>query len=119
MTTETAPPGRGQERELPNVVEFLLMSTTFPRSILYCLRSAENELRELEVPGQVSRAQRVLGRRRADLEFSDVRELLSGDMRSYLDQVHDDVRHAANLVGNQFFRHAADFSVFHSLEPVS
>jgi hypothetical protein len=66
----------------------------------------------------VSRAQRVLGKRRADLEFSDVQELLAGDIREFLDSVHDDVRHAADLVGVQFFRHAADFAVFHSLERV-
>jgi uncharacterized alpha-E superfamily protein len=103
---------------LQNVVEFLLMSPTFPRSVLFCLQSAENELLNLETPGRLSRALRVLGRRRADLEFADVAELLAGDIHAFLDEVHDDVRRAADLVAVQFFRHAEEFAVFHSLERV-
>jgi hypothetical protein len=39
-------------------------------------------------------------------------------MRGFLDGVQDDVRHAADLVAVQFFRHNDEFSVFHSLAPV-
>lgn len=103
---------------LQNVVEFLLMSPTFPRSVLYCLRAAEQSLRDLDAPGRISRALRVLGRRRGELEFADVSELLSGDVHGFLDAVSFDVRRAAELVAVQFFRHTDEFSVFHSLEPV-
>jgi uncharacterized alpha-E superfamily protein len=104
---------------LENVVEFLLMSQTFPRSVLFCLRSAENELDRLDSPGRLSRALRVLGRRRADLEFADVAELLAGDIHTFLDEVESDVRWAAELVAVQFFRQTEEFSVFHSLEAIS
>ena len=100
---------------LQNVVEFLLMSEDFPRSVLYCLRAAEQALLELDAPGRLSRALRVLGRRRADLEFTDVTELLSGDVHAFLDEVQHDVRQAGELVAIQFFRHTEEFSVFHSL----
>jgi uncharacterized alpha-E superfamily protein len=103
---------------LSNVAQFLLLSPVFPRSVLFCLRSAENELVQLEEVGQQSRALRVLGRRRADLEFSDVIELLAGDIHVFLDAVQEDIRRAAELVAVQFFRHAEDFAVFHSLEGV-
>jgi uncharacterized alpha-E superfamily protein len=104
---------------LENVIEFLLMSPTFPRSVLFCLQSAETELLQLDAPGRLSRALRVLGRRRADLEFADVAELLAGDIHAFLDEVQNDVRRAAELVAVQFFRHAEEFAVFHSLESIA
>jgi uncharacterized alpha-E superfamily protein len=104
---------------LENVLEFLLMSPTFPRSVLFCLQAAETELAQLASAGRVSRALRVLGRRRADLEFADVTELLAGDTHGFLDEVQNDVRRAAELVAVQFFRHTDEFAVFHSLDPVS
>lgn len=104
---------------LENVVEFLLMSPTFPRSVLFCLQAIEQDLLHLDAPGQVSRALRVVGRRRADLEFADVAELLAGDIHGFLDDVQDDVRRAAELVAVQFFRHAQELAVFHSLERIA
>ena len=101
---------------LHNVAQFLLVSPTFPRSVLFCLRVAEAGLQELDVPGQLSRALRVLGRRKADLEFADVAELLAGDIHAYLGEVRADIRRAAELVAIQYFRHSDEFAVFHSLE---
>jgi uncharacterized alpha-E superfamily protein len=103
---------------LQHVVEFLLMSPTFPRSVLFCLRAAESALHDVDSPDRLSRAMRVLGRRRADLEFTDVGELLTTDVHAFLDEVQDDVRRAADLVAIQFFRHTDEFAVFHSLERV-
>src|SRR5437879_577153 len=103
---------------LQNVSEFLLLSPTFPRSVLFCLRSAESALQLVDAPGRVSRAMRVLGRRRADLEFTDVTELLADDIHAFLDEVQNDIRRAADLVALQFFRHTDEFAVFHSLDRV-
>jgi uncharacterized alpha-E superfamily protein len=103
---------------LHNVVQFLLLSPEFPRSVLFCLRAAEQELMQLDEVGRQSRALRVLGRRRADLEFADVVELLASDLHAFLDDVQDDIRRASDLVAVQFFRHADDFAVFHSLERI-
>jgi uncharacterized alpha-E superfamily protein len=101
---------------LHNVAQFLLVSPTFPRSVLFCLRVAESELQELDVPGHVSRAMRVLGRRKAELEFADVAELIASDLHGFLDEVQADIRRAADLVAIQYFRHNDEFAVFHSLE---
>jgi uncharacterized alpha-E superfamily protein len=103
---------------LHNVAQFLLVAPTFPRSVLFCLRVAESGLQDLDVPGQLSRALRVLGRRRAELEFADVAELLAGDIHAFLDEVVTDIRRAAELVAVQYFRHTDEFAVFHSLEPL-
>jgi uncharacterized alpha-E superfamily protein len=100
---------------LENVVEFLLLAPTFPRSVLFCLRAAESALLDVDSPDRLSRAMRVLGRRRADLEYADVGELLTTDMHPFLEAVQEDIRRAAELVAAQFFRHTDDFAVFHSL----
>jgi len=98
-----------------HVVEFLLLSPTFPRSVIYCLRSAEEMLAELGVPGRLSRSERALGRLRADLEFVEVGELMAGRLDDFLDAVSEGVRHVSELVGIQFFRNAEEFAALQSV----
>ncbi len=91
----------------PNdVVEFLLLSPTFPRSVLFCLRAAEHELNRLTPTSDLTRPQRALGRLRADLEFQDVSELLRGDVHPFLDDVQAEVGRVAVAVADLFFRDA-------------
>ena len=98
-----------------DVVEFLLLSRTFPRSVLFCLRSAENDLARLEAgSGNLARPQRLLGRTRSDLEFLDTHELLEGDLHVFLDQLLNGVRQVAEAVALQYFRGAQEHDV-HSL----
>ena len=99
-----------------DVVEFLLMSRTFPRSVLFCLRSAENDLARLEAGSALlARPQRLLGRTRSDLEFLDTRELLGGDLHLFLDQLLNGVRQVAEAVALQYFRNAEEHDV-HALD---
>lgn len=103
--------------EPADVVEFLLLSRTFPRSVLFCLRSAEGDLSRLEA-GRTSltRPQRLLGRTRSDLEFLDVPELLSADLHAYLDRLLDGVRQVAEAVALQYFRNSQELAI-HALDP--
>ena len=94
-----------------HVVEFLLLSRTFPRSVLYALRSAEDRIEELGVPGKLTRPQRAIGRLRSDLEFRDVHELLGGDLVAYLDNLLEGVGRVSALVGTQFFRNSQEFDL--------
>jgi uncharacterized alpha-E superfamily protein len=95
-----------------DVVEFLLLSRTFPRSVLFCLRSAENDLARLEAgSGNLARPQRLLGRTRSDLEFLDTHELLEGDLHIFLDQLLNGVRQVAEAVALQYFRGAQEHDV--------
>jgi uncharacterized alpha-E superfamily protein len=98
-----------------NVLAFLLLSPTFPRSVLFAVRSAGEKLDELSRPGQLSRPQRVLGRIQAELDFSDVHDLLRGDLPDYLQRVQTELRGLAELLGVQFFRNAEELSVLHSV----
>lgn len=98
-----------------HVVEFLLLSRTFPRSVFYALRSAEDRINELGVPGRLTRPQRAIGRLRSDLEFRDVHELLGGDLVAFLDSVLEGVSRVTALVGTQFFRNSEEFDL-HALD---
>ena len=99
---------------LVNVVGFLLLSPTFPRSVLYSVRAAETGLTQLAA-GPMSRPQRVLGRLRGDLDYADPVELLAGDLHRFLDRVEEDLRGITDLIGVQFFRNAEEVSVLHAL----
>ena len=100
---------------ISNVVSFLLLSPTFPRSVLYAIRSAEVRLQQLQLGAPPGRAWRVLGRLRADLEFADVGELLLGDLHSFLRRVQTDLRGVNDLVAVQFFRNTEELSVMHAI----
>lgn len=102
-----------------NVVAFLLLSPTFPRSVLYALRSAEQKLEQLSRPGRLSRPQRVLGRVRSDLEYADVSELLHTGLHEFLERIQTDVRGVNELVAVQFFRNAEELSVLHAVNGVA
>lgn len=77
-----------------DVVAFLLLSATFPRSVLFGLQAAERSLDRIEGEGKpaTTRPQRLLGRLRADVQYADVEEILAADLAVYLDMVETAVR---------------------------
>jgi uncharacterized alpha-E superfamily protein len=100
-----------------DVVEFLLLSRSFPRSVLFALRYAEGDLERLEPGGNsLTRPQRLLGRIRADIEYLDVHELLQADLHVFLDQLQDGIRQVAEAVALQYFR-ASYESTLLTLDP--
>jgi uncharacterized alpha-E superfamily protein len=92
------------EIERTDVLEFLLLSREFPRSVLFCLRASERELSQLGGGRQPSRPERLLGRLRADLEFSDVGEMLEHGLPDALETLQDGILAVADAVAAQFFR---------------
>ena len=96
-----------------DVIEFLLLSPVFPRSVFFCLHQAETELDMLGAQfGRVTRPQRLLGRTRATLEFAEIDELLQGDLRSFLVQVEADIRWVCESVATEYFRNSHEFAPF-------
>src|SRR5690606_20712253 len=93
------------------VVDFLLLSRAFPRSIYFCVRRAEVELdtlgREL---GRVTRPQRLIGRSRANLEFCELDELLRQGLCEHLDALEEELRWAAESVALEYFRNSREFA---------
>jgi len=97
--------------EARGVIEFLLLSRVFPRSVFYCLRNAENELEHLAAElGSVTRPQRLLGRTRASLEYSELDELMRGDLSAHLDAIEGEIRWVAESVATEYFRNSHEFA---------
>ena len=94
----------GAAMDPTHVVEFLLLSRTFPRSVLYCLRQAERDLARLTAGDALTRPERIVGRIRSELEFCDVGELLSGGLQGNLDRVQEGVREGSEAIAAQYFR---------------
>lgn len=91
--------------EPSDVLEFLLLSRLFPRSVLFCLRRAEADLGHLGTGGaDLSRSERLLGRVRADLEFCEVHEVLEEGVGEFLDDLQRGVRAVAEAVAVEYFR---------------
>lgn len=89
------------------VVEFLLLSSDFPRSVRFALDTAERQLVHLG-GGSSSRAVRLLGRTRAGLQYRDVAELMEEGLHPFLDQVQAQVDAVADAVATEFFRQAPE-----------
>jgi uncharacterized alpha-E superfamily protein len=87
-----------------DVVEFLLLDTRLPRSVLFCLDGAAAQLALLS-GGRPSRAVRALGRVTAELKYRDVAELFDAGLVSVLDSVQADIARVAEAIADEFFRH--------------
>jgi len=91
-----------------DVLEFLLLSRTFPRSLLFCLRRVEQDLDRLDGTDRLTRPQRLLGRLRADLEFADLHEVVADDLHAFLDHLQTGVRQVAEAVALHAFRNSQE-----------
>ncbi len=93
------------------VLEFLLCSREFPRSVLFCIRAAEEEIGHLRGHDRPTHAHRMLGRVRAELEYLEIREILAKGLDPVLDQFQQSIWHVAEAVGQEFFPSAADAQI--------
>lgn len=85
------------------VLEFLLLSRDFPRSVLFCLQTAEHQLARLAPPDTSIAPLRRLSRVRADLEYRE-RSELDDRLPVFLGRLQDDIRQVADSVAAHFFR---------------
>lgn len=94
-----------------SVVDFLLFDWYFPRSIHYCLSKAQQSLHNISgTPTGVSSnaAERRLGQLVADLNYTDVQEVIQDGLHEFLDNFQEKL----NMVG------ACIFDTFFALRPV-
>ncbi|MFW6116681.1 MAG: alpha-E domain-containing protein [bacterium] len=91
---------------LKQVVDFLLLNREFPRAVRYCLVEAEELLHAVSgsPPGTFSNeAERRLGRLRAELDYSDVDEILESGLHAYLDSLQTKLNAVDDAVFRTFF----------------
>lgn len=92
------------------VVEFLLFSRRFPRSVRYCLRKAERSLHAITgvpIGTASSSAERALGRLAAEVEYGGIDEVLAAGLHLWLDDLQIKMNRVGNAIYETFFAAAS------------
>ena len=88
------------------VAGFLIFNNQFPRSIRHCVSKAQIYLHRItgSPPGSAnSTAEKRLGRLKADLEYTDIDEVIDHGMHEYLDSLQIRLNQADEAIGTTFF----------------
>jgi uncharacterized alpha-E superfamily protein len=97
---------RYQQISPDRIVEFLVLDREFPRAIKYCVVSAQASLHTISgtpVGSFSNSAEQHLGRVCADLNYIQVREIISRGLHEYLDNVQVRLNMVADAIHNSFF----------------
>lgn len=91
------------------VVDYLLLNNIFPRSVRFCLESCLNAVDTINTfedagrnGGQAGPA-RLFGRMCAELEYTDIREVLGNGVHEYLDHLVQRLNYAGDEITTHFF----------------
>lgn len=89
-----------------NIVNYLVLNSYFPRSILFCLVNAENCLHEISDAkrGYTNLAEKEIGNVRADLEFADINDVFEFGLHEYLDKLQGRINDISTAVYEQYFK---------------
>ncbi len=93
------------------VLEFLLLSPSFPRSVLFSLRVAEAQLDRLAGAEDGAHLIRLMGRVRARAEFCDIDDVLVTGLDQFLESLQGEIYDVAQLVDRYFFRAGTDLEL--------
>ena len=91
------------------VADFLIFDAEFPRSIRHCINNAIFSLHQITGTPQGSvrnRAEKILGRLQADLDYTDIDEVIEFGMHEYLDSLQVRLNQVGEEISATFFRHA-------------
>lgn len=95
----------------PRVVEFLLFSRRFPRSVRYCLRKAERSLHAITgapLGTAATSAERALGRLAAEVEYGAIEEVLEAGLHEWLDALQIKLNKVGEAIHATFFAASDD-----------
>ncbi len=85
-----------------NVLDYLLLSKSFPRAVRYCVGAADAALGRISIDpnrdGAAPAPGKVLGRLVADLEYADTRELLSQPVHAFLNTLQARLGQVGNAI---------------------
>ncbi|MFH2133342.1 MAG: alpha-E domain-containing protein [bacterium] len=88
------------------VAEFLIFNLQFPRSMRHCISKVKSYLHAITGSPDKSThnaAEKYLGRLEADLEYSDIEEVMNSGMHEYLDNVQVRLNQVDTAIGVTFF----------------
>lgn len=73
-----------------NIVSFLILNKTFPRSIAYCVRQTEKSLYAIagSTPelGYANQAEKLISKLRAEMEYTEIDDIFKTGLHHYLDE---------------------------------
>ncbi|MDX1764427.1 MAG: alpha-E domain-containing protein [bacterium] len=88
------------------VLDFLILDREFPRAIHHCAIVAEESLRAISgTPGATfhNQAERLLGKLRSELDYTQVEEIIDGGVHEFLDGVQARLNAVGAAVQETFF----------------
>jgi uncharacterized alpha-E superfamily protein len=88
------------------VSAFLLLDRNFPRSILRCVRRAQESLHSISgapLGSFESEAERLLGRLRSELDYAKIDEIMAQGLHQYVDRLQGQLNDAGAAIQSQFF----------------
>jgi uncharacterized alpha-E superfamily protein len=91
--------------EPEHVVEFLLLSADFPRSVRFCLEESAHALAAIEGRAPVrrlSKADRILGLVLGDLKYRELDQIIKSDLHSFLGSVLERCAQVSRAVQDQY-----------------
>lgn len=89
------------------LVNFLILDREFPRSIHHCVVESEEAVRAIfETPSRTfhNRAEQLLGRLRARLDYTSVGEILEQGVHQFIDSLQLELNSANESIFETFFR---------------
>lgn len=103
----------GQHRLTPmSIAEFLVLNREFPRSIRYCLRTAERSLHQITGTPEgtwSSPIERAFGKLRSDLDYLTIEDIIDTGLHEFLDRLQRQMNGISAKICETFF----------ALEPIS
>jgi uncharacterized alpha-E superfamily protein len=88
------------------VSEFLLLNRNFPRSILRCVRRAEESLHSISgapLGSFENEPERLLGRLRSELDYAKIEEIMEQGLHQYVDDLQGQLNDVGGAIQRQFF----------------
>lgn len=89
-----------------NVADFLIFDKNFPRSIYHCLSKAQISLHRITgspLGAASNDAEKRIGRLMADLEYSDIKDVIEKGLHEFLDDLQVQLNSFGGVVGETFF----------------
>ena len=87
------------------ISDFLILDKKFPRSMLHCLIQAEQSLQIITgiTDGYSNNAEKLLGKLRSNLVFTDIEEIFNDGLHEYLDNFQKDLNVVSMAIFESFF----------------
>ncbi|KPA14034.1 protein containing DUF403, bacteria [Candidatus Magnetomorum sp. HK-1] len=90
-----------------NVSDFLVFEDNFPRSIRYCVNKAKESMHRItgsSMESSLTVAEKSIGRLKADLDYTDIEEVISTGMHEFIDNFQKKLNNVDNAINVTFFK---------------